>query len=230
MNKKYFPALLAATVFGLFAVSGARATPDRADLVTEVDSCEAIIREFQSNPRIAIPPQILKAAKGVLITNQFKAGLIFGVKGGYGVVMVKKPNGQWSLPVLVRAHELSIGFQAGARTVETVYLFMDDATPRLLYHERFDVGVDAKAVAGPHIAEAEKDRRPMLGAPVLVYDKSDGLYAGATVKGAQVARDDEANFALYQTQYVMPELLYSDWVKPPAEVQPLMQFMAQIAP
>jgi lipid-binding SYLF domain-containing protein len=230
MIKKYFPALLAASLLAFCAVPLVRATPDHAELVTEVESCEAIIREFQANPLIAIPPSILKQARGVLITNQFKAGFIFGVKGGYGVVMVKKPNGAWSLPVLVRAHDVSLGFQAGARTVETIYVFMNDATSRLLYNQRFHVGVDAKAVAGPHIAEVESTRRPLLGVPVLVYDKTKGLYAGATVNAAQVARDDDANFALYSTKYVMPELLYSDWVTPPPEVQPLMQFMKQIAP
>jgi len=228
MNKKYLPALLAAILLGLLAPSGVKAATTRADLVTEVESCEAIIREFQANPQIAIPKRVLQQAKGILITNQFKAGLIFGVKGGYGIVMVKRPNGQWSLPVLVHASDVSLGFQAGARTVETVYLLMQDATPRLLYKSRFDVGVDAKAVAGPHIAEVEDYRKPLIDVPVLSYDKTKGLYAGANVEAAQIIRNDDANYLLYQTQYQMPELLYSDWVKPPLEVQPLMQFITQI--
>jgi len=228
MNKKYLPALFVALVIGLFASSEAQATETRADLVVKVDSCEAIIREFQANPEIAIPKQVLRAAKGILITNQFKAGLIFGVRGGYGVVMVKKPNGQWSVPVIVHASAASLGFQIGARTVETVYVFMQDATPRLLYKARFDVGVTAKAAAGPHIAEYENYRKPLIDVPVLSYDKTKGLYAGATVEAAQIIRDDDANYLLYDTQYQMPELLYSDWVKPPVEVQPLMQFISQI--
>jgi hypothetical protein len=28
----------------------------------------------------------------------------------------------------------------------------------------------------------------------------------------------------------MPELLYSDWVTPPSEVQPLMAYVQQLAP
>jgi len=28
----------------------------------------------------------------------------------------------------------------------------------------------------------------------------------------------------------MPELLYSDWVTPPSEVQPLMSYVQQLAP
>ncbi len=228
MNKKYLPALLVALVIGLFASAEAQAEENRADMVVKVESCEAIIREFQANPQIAIPKQVLQKAKGILITNQFKAGFIFGVRGGYGVVMVKKPNGQWSVPVIVHASAASIGLQVGARTVETVYLLMQDATPRLLYKAKFDVGVTAKAAAGPHLAEYENYNKPLIDVPVLTYDKTKGLYAGATVEGAQFIRDDEANYMLYATQYQMPELLYSDWVKPAAEVVPLMQFITQI--
>ena len=58
----------------------------------------------------------------------------------------------------------------------------------------------------------------------------DALYAGATVKAGHVERNDEANFILYNTSYTMPELLYSDWVTPPADVQPLMSYIEQLAP
>jgi len=230
MNKKYLSALLATAIFGAFAVSHAKAAPDRAELVTEVESCEAIIQEFQADPALAIPQSVLKQARGILVTNQFKAGFIFGVKGGYGVVMVKRANGTWSLPVLVNATDVSIGFQAGAKSVETIYVFMNDATPRLLYKGRFDLGVDAKAVAGPHAAEVESYNKPLIDVPVLVYDKSKGLYAGATIKAAQIVRNDDANFLLYHTNYAMPELLFSDWVQAPPEVQHIINEMTRIAP
>jgi lipid-binding SYLF domain-containing protein len=225
--KRFLPLLLAIALG--FAQNAARAE-DRATLVDRVDSCEAIIREFMAVPATAIPSGILKQAKGLLIVNQFKAGFIFGFKGGYGVVLVRKANGQWSIPVLVRTPEASFGLQAGADSVETVYVFMDERTPRLLFNERFHMGVDAKAVAGPHAADAEADTRPLISDPILVYTKSSGLFAGATVKAAQISRDDKANYVLYGTSYTIPELLYSDWVQPPKEVQPLMQFVQQIAP
>jgi lipid-binding SYLF domain-containing protein len=146
------------------------------------------------------------------------------------VVLVKKPNGRWSLPVLLSASEASVGLQVGANTVETIYVITDDTTPRLLFNRRFNVGVDAKAVAGPKVAEKERNDEPIIAAPVLVYSKAAGLYAGATIKSGQLARNDDANYILYNTKYTMPELLYSDWVQPPSEVQPLMAYLQKIAP
>ena len=109
-------------------------------------------------------------------------------------------------------------------------MITDDATPKLLFNRRFNVGVDAKAVAGPKVAEKESNAEPIIAAPVLVYSKAVGLYAGATIKSGQLARSDDVNFVLYNTKYTMPELLYSDWVQPPREVQPLMAYLQKIAP
>ncbi|HYP15979.1 MAG TPA: lipid-binding SYLF domain-containing protein, partial [Opitutus sp.] len=153
-----------------------------------------------------------------------------GLKDGYGVIMVKKPDGRWSLPVLLAAGEASLGLQVGAKTIETVMIITNDQTPRLLFNQRVNIGVDAKAVAGPKAAERERDNRPLIDAPVLVYTKSKGLFAGATVKAGYLTRNDEANFVLYNTRNTLPELLYSDWIQPPPEVVPLMNYVQKIAP
>ena len=225
--KKLLTLALAATLLG---AATARAEDARTEQVVRVETCEAIIREFMASPATAIPPGIWQQARAVMILNQFKAGFILGVKGGYGVLMVKRPGGHWSLPVLIDASEASLGLQIGAKSVETVCIITDDATPRLLFTSQYNIGVDAKAVAGPRSAEYENDARTTFIAPVLVYSRSVGLFAGATVKAGHVERNDGANFTLYSTTYTMPELLYSDWVTPPSEVQPLMAYVQQLAP
>jgi len=220
-------------LIGILGAASVRADDShtaRSELVVRVETCEAILREFMASPKTSIPPAVWHKARAVMVLSQFKAGFIFGVKGGYGVLMVKKPNGRWSLPVLIDASEASLGVQVGAKTVETVFIITDDATPRLLFANRFNIGVDAKAVAGPSSAEYENDAEKVFIAPVLVYTRSVGLFAGATVKAGHVQRNDPANFTLYNTSYTLPELLYSDWVTPPQEVQPLMSFVQQQAP
>src|SRR5215213_10197461 len=59
------------------------ATPSRRDLVTRVESCEAILQEFMANPATAIPASILQQARALVIVNQFKAGFFLGIKDGY---------------------------------------------------------------------------------------------------------------------------------------------------
>jgi len=222
--------LLTFCLVALFAATSSRAEPTRADLVDRVQTCEAILQEFTSRAAIAPRADVWRSAKAVLILNQFKAGFLFGVQDGYGVIVVKKPGGRWSVPVLINAGEASLGLQVGAKSVESLFIITDDNTPRMLFSHRFNIGVDAKAVAGPKAAETERNKEEILKTPLLGYTKTVGLYAGATIKAGHISRSDSANFLLYQTKYTMPELLYSDWVQPPAEVQPLMALLQRLAP
>ena len=222
--------LLTMTLVALLSTAVARAEPTRQDLVNRIETCEAVLQEFTTRSAIAPAREAWQRAKAVIILNQFKAGFLLGVQDGYGIIMVKKPDGRWSLPVLINAGEASLGFQVGAKSVETLFIITDEATPRMLFKNRFNLGVDAKAVAGPKAAEKERNNKEILDTPLLAYVKTVGLYAGATVKAGHISRNDKANFILYNTEYTMPELLYSNWVQPPAEVQPLMALMQKIAP
>jgi len=225
MKKFLFLPLLA-----LLGAGGAHAEPSRSSLALRIETCEAILQTFQARTDLAVPAEVWQRAKGVIILNQFKAGFFFGLKTGYGVVMVKKADGRWSVPVLINASEASFGFQIGAKSVENIFIITDEATPRMLFRQRFNIGVDAKSVAGPKAAEIERNLEELLRTPLLAYTRNLGLYAGATVKAGNIMRNDEVNFILYNTKYAMPELLYSDWVAPPPEVQPLMSLVQQLSP
>lgn len=223
MKKFLFLSLVA-----LLNAASLRAEPTRAQLVDRVQTCEAILQEFQARPAIGPSQAAWRSAKGILIVNQFKAGFLLGVQNGYGVLMVKKPDGRWSLPVVINAGEASLGFQVGAKSVESLYLITDENTPKMLFHHRFNIGLDAKVVAGPKAAEKERNNHEILQTPMLAYTKATGLFAGATAKAGHISRDDGANFTLYKTRYTMPELLYSDWVPPAEEVKPLMALVQRL--
>jgi lipid-binding SYLF domain-containing protein len=172
---------------------------------------------------------VLASAHALVIVHQIKASFLLGFQGGYAVALVKKHDGHWSVPGFMQAGEMSIGLQAGGKATDLIYVLTDDATAHNLLQLRFNIGVDAKAVAGPHAKEAET-ASDILKTPVLIYSKSTGLYAGATVKSGYLTRDDEANQLFYNTHYGMPEILYSDWVQPVPEAQPIMNYVQQLAP
>jgi lipid-binding SYLF domain-containing protein len=219
--------LLLAAVFSLATAAGA-AEFKRADYVARLQTCEAILQSTMLYPASAIPADVLRRAKGLVIINQVQVGFLLGVKDGWGVAMVKKPSGQWSLPVFVKAGEFSIGLQAGGKTIETIYVLMDDAATRLLFLTRFKFGLDAKAVAGPHAAAAERSTE-IFDAQVLVYTNVNGFYAGATVKTGTMAPLVEATQQFYHTNNGIPEILFSDWVPPQPEAQELMNYVQRLS-
>jgi Uncharacterized conserved protein len=197
-------------------------------LTTRVETCEAILREFQADPEYAIAPEVLRQAQAIVIVNQVKGGFILGVQYGYGVVLARRDDGSWSIPVFIKAGEASVGLQLGGQRTETIYVLMNKDTVRRLFNGRMNIGVDARAIAGPRTYEAEKVNKDILTTPVLVYGRNHGLYAGATVKTGWIDRNDPANWDYYRTPYVLPELLYGDFVQVTPPVKPLVDYVTQI--
>ncbi len=222
--------LFLSLIIGVASVVRADQASERKALISRVETCEAILQEFMGRPETAIPPAVWARARAVVIVNQLKAGALFGIQDGWGVILVKRADGSWSVPALISSAEASLGLQLGVNTIEKIYIITDDATPKKLFKARLAIGVDARAVAGPHYAESQKDTKAYLDTPVLVYTKKLGLYAGATVKTGYISRDDEDNQILYSTKYELPELLYSNWVQPIPQVEPLMRLIARYAP
>lgn len=198
-------------------------------IIERLDSCEAILQDIQGNVKTAIPVDILRRAKGIVIVNQFQASFILGLKDGYAVALARRPNGKWSVPAFLRTGELSLGFQAGGKTINAVYVLMDDAAVHLLFKNRFNFGAEAKAVAGIRSAEAESVTKPIPGdASVLVYSASEGLFVGAAIKTGYMSPHEEANRVFYNSNNRLPELLFSDWVTPPKEATYLMNYVTRL--
>jgi lipid-binding SYLF domain-containing protein len=224
--KKFLTALFFATaVTGGLAASGLT----RTTVIEHLDTCEAILQDIQGNVKTAIPADILRRAKGIVIVNQFQAGFIFGVKDGYAVALVRRPNGKWSVPAFLKAGELSVGLQAGGKSINAVYVLMDDATARLLFKARMNLGAEAKVVAGIRAAESEKMTQALSKEPnVYAYSTSEGFYLGAALKTGYMSPNDESNRLFYANNHRLPELLFSDWVTPPEEARFIMNYVTRL--
>jgi lipid-binding SYLF domain-containing protein len=204
---------------------------NRYRFIDRVETCEAILREFQADPARAIPPEVLHGAKAIVITTQFRGGLLLGFQEGYGTILVKRTDGTWSVPVVIRAGEASLGLQLGGSRIETIYVIMDERTPRLLFKGRFNIGVDAAAVIGPRGTAIDKANQELLNVPVQVYSSHKGVFAGASVKSGYITRSDDVNRAFYNVDYDLPELLYGNFIKPiPSYVRPLMEYVTELSP
>jgi lipid-binding SYLF domain-containing protein len=219
-------------LFAFTALAGALSADPvvtRATVIEHLDSCEAILQDLQGNFKTAVPADILRRAKGIVIVNQFQAGFIFGVKDGYAVAMARRPNGKWSVPAFLRTGELSFGLQAGGKSVTAVYLLMDDTATRLLFKSKFNLGAETKANAGIRAAERESSTASIGNeANVLVYTSSEGLYLGAAIKTGYMSPDNDANRLFYNSSNRIPELLFSDWVTPPPEAHFLMDYVTRL--
>jgi lipid-binding SYLF domain-containing protein len=225
--KKFLTALFCLTAFVGFASAANEIT--RADTIVRLDSAEAILQDIQGNFKTAIPADILRRAKGIVIVNQFQAGFLLAIKDGYAVALARRPNGKWSVPAFLKAGEISLGLQAGGKAINAVYLLMDDESVRLLFKNRFNFGAEAKAAAGIRTAEREGLTKPIPGdANVYIYTTTEGYYLGVALKTGFMSPDEAANRVFYNSNNHLPELLFSDWVTPPPEAHYLMDYVTRL--
>jgi len=220
-------------------VSSARAqmqlTSGAEELQTIV-SARQTLDEFGGLQIESIPPAMLHDASAVAIfPNMIKGGFILGVNYGKGVLLVRRPDGSWSPPVMATMGGGSLGFQAGVQAADIVLVF---ATPRslqgILAGQKVTLGADASVALGPIGRQANAATDARLGAEIYSYARSRGLFLGVSVNGASLSVDDRANAMLYSRFGVTPQEVFEGrGLAYHEEVQQLMNDLtarAQAAP
>ena len=201
------------------------AKPKREKLINTLVAAEYVLQEVMRQPETAIPAQILQDAKGIILTVNYRGGILIGGHGGYGILIAKNPlNQQWGPPGFVKTGGANLGVQLGVKEFDSIFVIMDGDTVRKAYSGRFDFGADAAAVAGPVFRSSEsRQSDDYAQAKILVYTSKKGLFAGVAVKAGWVSPNNRATQFFYDTEYNMPEIVLSDWFDVPTEATALMQ-------
>jgi lipid-binding SYLF domain-containing protein len=84
-----------------------------------------------------------------------------------------------------------------------------------LLSDKFTLGADAAAAAGPVGRDAKADTDLMLHAEILSYARSRGAYAGLSLEGATLRPDNEENRKLYGRDISNKDILVQGAVTTP---------------
>jgi lipid-binding SYLF domain-containing protein len=140
-----------------------------------------------------------------------------GAKYGCGFGVCRRAGGVgWSAPAAVRVEGGSVGFQIGVSETDIMLLIMNDGGMRHLLSDKFTVGGDASAAAGPIGREATAQTDARMNAEILSYSRSRGLFAGISLEGATLRPDNESNQELYGHNTTNHEILTGDFKTPVA--------------
>jgi lipid-binding SYLF domain-containing protein len=163
-----------------------------------------------------IPQDLLDKARCVVIVpGMKKAGFIFGAKYGRGFAACRREGGPgWSAPAAMRVEGGSFGFQIGASETDVVLLMMNDGGMKHLLEDKFTIGGEATAAAGPLGRDASAQTDAQLQAEMLSYSRSRGLFAGVSLEGATLRPDGETNRELYHHDTTNREILTGDFETP----------------
>ena len=181
----------------LGAVSFASAAGDEAKNSERLASSAEVLHQIMATPDRGIPQSILAGASCVVVVPHFKKGAFgFGAQYGQGVATCRTPKG-WSAPVFVKLEGGSFGFQIGGQSTDLVLVAMNQQGLQEMLHNKFKIGGDAAASAGPVGRNAQAGTDWKLNAEFLTYSRSKGLFAGIDLDGTVLSQNEDQTRAEY---------------------------------
>ncbi|MGI4852722.1 MAG: lipid-binding SYLF domain-containing protein [Janthinobacterium lividum] len=199
---------------------------DKEKLDGRLADAQSVLDEIMATPDRSVPGQILSGASCVVVIPAFKKGaFLVGAQYGQGVGTCRTGHG-WSAPVFVQLTGGSFGFQIGGQSTDLVLVAMNRGGLQHMLQNKFKIGGDAAASAGPVGRNAQAGTDWKLNAEFLTYSRSRGLFAGIDLDGTVMSQnqDDTRNF--YGTATPFKTILGGDIVTP-EDARPFVSTVAK---
>jgi len=167
------------------------ASSSKEDLQARIDAAKVVLDQIMATSDKSIPLDILQQATCVgIVPGMIKGAFVFGGQYGQGVVTCRTGHG-WSAPVFIRMAGGSFGFQIGGQSTDLVLVAVNDRGFQDLLKNKFKIGGDASAAAGPVGRNTTASTDWKMNAELLSYSRSKGLFAGIDLDGTSVSQNSE---------------------------------------
>jgi SH3 domain-containing YSC84-like protein 1 len=211
--------LLSAMVVPAFAESA------REKGISRIRGARHAFEDIMRAPDKGIPQELLDSAQCIaVIPGEKRAAFVFGGTYGRGLVTCRAGN-SWSAPAFLMVSGGSFGFQIGGSSTDLIMIFRNRRGMDRLLSDKFTVGADATAAAGPVGRHAAAATDAEMHAQILTYSRSRGVFAGVSLNGAVVKPDRGADIAMYGAD-IEPKSILDGHVKVPAEAHGLVDVIS----
>ncbi len=190
--------LLAVAALAVLPLLAPRSAHAQGDEQTLVDRSTLALQEMATSSLSDDPRKLLGRARGVMICPRvFKVGLFFGGSGGACTLLARAGNDTWSYPAFIGMGSGSFGLQIGLQDSQFVMLIMTEKGLGAVMDANFKLGADASIAVATLGAGIQGSTTGALGADIIAFTQSRGLYGGITLEGSIMGAKTEANRAYY---------------------------------
>jgi len=153
-----------------------------------------VLSEIMGTADKGIPQDLFERAQcAIVVPGMKKAGFVFGAKYGRGFASCRMPDGKgWTGPVGIRVEGGSVGFQIGGAESDIILLVMNQKGMERLLSNKFTLGGEATAAAGPVGRESQAQTDLSMRAEMLSWSRSRGLFGGIALQGATMREEEHA--------------------------------------
>ena len=183
-----------------------------------LDAAADLLTDMMQSSDKGVPQDLLNRSQCVILVPGLKKGG-FGIGGKYGrgFAMCRQAGGSgWTAPAAMRIEGGSVGFQIGISEQDVMLLVMKETGMKRLLSDKFTLGGEATAAAGPVGRDATAQTDAQMRAEMLSYSRARGLFAGISLNGATMRPDADANKELYGVGVTNEEILMGKTKSPAA--------------
>jgi lipid-binding SYLF domain-containing protein len=177
-----------------------------------------------------VPRDLLsKASCVIVIPDLKKGGFIVGAEYGRGLFSCRKSNGVgWSAPGFVKIMGGKFGFLIGGAEADVVMLVMNQDGMRHLLSDKFQLGGEASAAAGPVGRNVSAMTDAEMRAEILTYSRQRGIFGGLDLSGSAVLQDADLIYEAYGRRETNKEIVLGG-VHTPEMAQPFVRTLARFS-
>lgn len=189
---------------------------NKGSAAKKLAKAEDVIKAALESPDKGIPKELLERAECVGVFPDVKKGaFVVGGTFGRGVFTCRGSNGQMGPPAFFTMGGGSVGWQFGGQEADLVLLIMNRNGIDHLLKDKFSMGGEASATAGPVGRTAKVGTDLQLGAQILSWSRSQGVFLGASLDGTVIKPYDEWNEKFYGKAVTPKEVLVDQIVSIP---------------
>lgn len=206
------------------AIASVALAAPRPDLADKLERAEAVLKASLGAPDGGVPKDALEKAECVGVFPDVKKGaFIVGGQGGTGVFTCRDPRGVMGAPAFFTIGGGSVGWQFGGQETDLVLLVMNEGGMKHLLRDRFTLGAEATATAGPVGRTLKAATDAQLHAQILSWSRSQGAFLGAALEGTVVRPDVDANERVYGKGATATSILLDHAVSTPGEAKAFLK-------
>jgi lipid-binding SYLF domain-containing protein len=198
----------------------------KEDLQARIDAAKIVLDQIMAAKDSSIPMNIMEQATCIgVVPGMVKGAFFGGVQYGQGVVTCRTGHG-WSAPVFIRMAGGSIGLQFGGQSTDLVLVAVNDRGFQDLLKNKFKIGGDASAAAGPVGRSGQAATDWKMNAELLSYSRNKGVFAGISLDGTSVSQNREDTELYYGQPHNFESILKGSVAVPEGAV-PFVSSVAQ---
>jgi lipid-binding SYLF domain-containing protein len=155
--------------------------------------------KIMATPDKSILQELLDGAQCIVIVPGMKKGaFVIGAKYGKGYISCRNRNGVGrTAPGTVPIEAGSFGFQMGGEETAVILLVMNQSGEQKLLSSQLTFGAGRSVAARPVGRSARAETDALMGAEILSWSRTHGVFAGISLQGGTLRQDVGDNRDLY---------------------------------